>query len=697
MTATFAGGRFGVDWWEVQTGRNDRFEAARLRTIAGVERARTLRDRARSDPWTGAALWTKAAAAARSVLGDAATTGDPSAQRLLAAIEEEQSESARKLGVAQRLAALEPCVADDRGAASLDMAYESAFLELGFSLDDGDPETLAANLGESPFAETLIIALDEWIEQRRRIATDKGSWHRLVDVAIRADADAWRGRLRRAARDDDRERLAALAQSERLKNEPAATWDLLAKALRRVGASGEAVAVYRRGHRRHPGDARLSHNLGNLLLGSSPPPLPEIAELFEAALAARPESVHYGCDLAATLNDLGRFDDAEAVLENVLARAPRYARAWLAKSVLGVSRGKFAEALEDIDAAIDSDRDYAKAHSNRGVVLSRLGRLKAAADAFRESIRIAPRFANAHLGLATVHIRTGDAANAVKHATIGCELAPESAHAHAELGLALSLSKRYAEAETSYRHALELAPENRAAFINLLENLTIRWRYDEALPRARSAVRLFPDSPQSHYWLGVVLTSTGQFEEGTAALERARDIAGDSHGLENSIDLWIENAHMMAERESQIDAALRDLESVSLFDRLRFAMTASALGRFATSARFYHSALEGVGLSPTAQDQRLAAARAAMAAAVGRGSEAAELDGESRRKWRRESAHLLGEWLEVAEISESEPENDAPLALLLADELFESTRDETAADAEEWAKIWTEIRDLVNR
>ncbi|WP_372345152.1 tetratricopeptide repeat protein [Streptomyces sp. KL116D] len=105
---------------------------------------------------------------------------------------------------------------------------------------------------------------------------------------------------------------------------------------------------------------------------------------------------------ADALLDLGRPDEAAALLSARLAEAPDDARAWAALARCHNTAGRSADALAATDEALRHQPEYALALLYRATALRGLNRMPDAADALRSAIRLAPHSGYAHAMLGEV-------------------------------------------------------------------------------------------------------------------------------------------------------------------------------------------------------------------------------------------------------------------------------------------------------
>ena len=111
----------------------------------------------------------------------------------------------------------------------------------------------------------IAVALDDWASVSRRIGGDRPGAKRLSEVAQSADPNRWRGELRAALDQTDRNaRLAALqaaATSAEIERLSPVSLDLLGRALATSGDPAGAETVFRAAYQRHPDDVWINYDL----------------------------------------------------------------------------------------------------------------------------------------------------------------------------------------------------------------------------------------------------------------------------------------------------------------------------------------------------------------------------------------------------------------------------------------------------
>lgn len=210
------------------------------------------------------------------------------------------------------------------------------------------------------------------------------------------------------------------------------------------------------------------------------------AACFRTALAQEPQHADARLNLAGALGNLGRTEEALAVIEGGLALAP-----------------------EDVQLL-----------EMQGRLLDLLGRSDAAIAAFATCLRLRPGQALARGGLRRLLAVPGRDVAERLFAALG--VSGEDPVWLNRIGLLLHEIDRPEEGERCLRAALGLRPDYQAALHNLALLLRETGRAEEALPVAGRALRLHPDDLSCRLNHAFALLATGRWAEGFAAFEARR-------------------------------------------------------------------------------------------------------------------------------------------------------------------------------
>jgi predicted TPR repeat methyltransferase len=180
---------------------------------------------------------------------------------------------------------------------------------------------------------------------------------------------------------------------------------------------------------------------------------------FVASLQRLPGRVSTRVNLAATWLRLGRFAEALAELEAVLAQEPQHLDAWCHRAVALAELGRDAESLDCADHVLQAEPTNGIAWLRRGHALERLRRYGDAQSAFERLLVLQPQHAEAWFRLAQLQQRRGGLNEAL--ASLDKALALSSAHAGAwtQRGSLLKDIGRTAEAAAAFERAIELGAD----------------------------------------------------------------------------------------------------------------------------------------------------------------------------------------------------------------------------------------------
>lgn len=157
---------------------------------------------------------------------------------------------------------------------------------------------------------------------------------------------------------------------------------------------------------------------------------------------------------------VGDLAKAEPCFQSAIGLDPYYtdARMYLAATLDGLGRPN--EALAELERAL-ANRTYPtpeKILVNKALILDRQGESDAALAALRQAVEVRPRYYRAHLEMGRLLEkagRSGEALAAYQAAAPGYE---QEAAFHYEYGRTLFRNRREAEAKRELRRAIDLAP-----------------------------------------------------------------------------------------------------------------------------------------------------------------------------------------------------------------------------------------------
>jgi tetratricopeptide (TPR) repeat protein len=291
---------------------------------------------------------------------------------------------------------------------------------------------------------------------------------------------------------------------------------------------------------------------------------PEDLAVFEQAVSQYPELGNAPAALADVAGSLGLHERALLALQDAVRIDPDIPYYWMRLGQELQRAGRFQEAVEAMEAAVEREPDDSNYHAALASMLlsqfSEPGGLARARDAALEALRLDRANTWAWTILASVERQAGNPEVAVRAAERSVELEPNHAWTHLGLAESLAAMGRTGEALESLERAalLDLEPSARAALArNLLdcgkaerarqEALTaieeereskVSWivlahaesalgQWEPAVRAWREAVRLDPDNSSARVQLSRALAQSGSPKEALEALQAARERARD--------------------------------------------------------------------------------------------------------------------------------------------------------------------------
>lgn len=283
----------------------------------------------------------------------------------------------------------------------------------------------------------------------------------------------------------------------------------------------------------------------------------EAIPILEDAARKEPSSAAIQFQLGFALSAAGEDERAIAAFRRVLELQPELRAAKLNLAHLLVKTGKAAEARPLLEQCLEQQPDDAKAAWLLGRALAQMGEWRAAAEAFEKAARREPDDAELGLALAQAWERAGERRRA---AEIYARF-PDNPAALERLGVvemesgSLDAAIRHLESArsrgatpavlyalaTAYLRNRQLeqaaavaealaAAEPANAEVRLFYGRILRdqKKYPEAARQFEAATRLRPDSGEAWNELTAALMLSRQYEAALEALERARQINGET-------------------------------------------------------------------------------------------------------------------------------------------------------------------------
>ncbi len=203
------------------------------------------------------------------------------------------------------------------------------------------------------------------------------------------------------------------------------------------------------------------------------------------------------------------------------------------------AQGELAQAIAELEKAIELDPNNAEAHRNLGTAYGEQGKWEQAAAAYEKAIELAPDFGEAYGDMAGAYFYVGKLAEATAAGEKGIELAPDYATAYNNLGIVYASQGQLDASLGLFEKAIELTPNDASAHYNLgfaYENLE---RLDDAIAEYQKAARVDPNYVDAYENMGAVYARQGRFEEAIVQFETFLELAPPDDPGREQVEGWL--------------------------------------------------------------------------------------------------------------------------------------------------------------
>jgi tetratricopeptide (TPR) repeat protein len=245
---------------------------------------------------------------------------------------------------------------------------------------------------------------------------------------------------------------------------------------------------------------------------------------YRQSLAIDPHGKAAMVDLATTLSDMERWEDARATYEKAVKLYPDDASALNGLGYVHFRQDRFQQAVECYTKAL-AHQDDPQFHLNLGLALLSQGRWGQAERQFRDTLALDADhyWATNNLGYAlSLQGRRAEAADAYWAAL---RLKSPGITTHLNLGALLAEAEAWDDAAWVYTDALKRDDTDAEAHVGLAQALARLGRLDEARREAIVGVRLAPTSARAHFTLSESAFLAGDRTGGISAGQRAVTLA----------------------------------------------------------------------------------------------------------------------------------------------------------------------------
>lgn len=242
-----------------------------------------------------------------------------------------------------------------------------------------------------------------------------------------------------------------------------------------------------------------------------------VAALIISCLGQRAPSRESPIQNALTLEQQGRFAEAEAAWRSVLSHQPNDSQAYAHLGLLEARQEHYREAIADYRKALSINANMPSVEINLGLALFKSGDLRDAIRVFHPVLDSTPRSSAERIRLVTLiglaHYGLGEYQVAVPYLKEAADSDPGNLALRMTLAQSCLSSKQYQCVLDTYREILSINPNSAEA------DMLAGEAYDElkneagALEQFQAAAKADPKFPNVHFGYGYLLWKVQRLEE----------------------------------------------------------------------------------------------------------------------------------------------------------------------------------------
>ena len=242
-----------------------------------------------------------------------------------------------------------------------------------------------------------------------------------------------------------------------------------------------------------------------------------------------------------SLETIGKYEEALDCYNKAIEINPLYAEAWEAKGfILGEYLSAPNEALNCYEKAAEIKPDRASSWNCKGMGYAGLSKYEEAIKCYDRALEIDPHYVIALINKGTVFNNLIEWREAISCYDKAIEIDPLFGIAWRSKGSRLSLFQKYAEAIECYDHALKINPKDVFAWRHKGSALEKLKKYNEAAYCYTHALAINPLSNEIWYYKGILMEKIGNIEEAIRCYNQLIEIdPKDSMGWKLKIELLI--------------------------------------------------------------------------------------------------------------------------------------------------------------
>lgn len=248
--------------------------------------------------------------------------------------------------------------------------------------------------------------------------------------------------------------------------------------------------------------------------------LDEMMGDIQQVAGAFPNWAFVQSELGGALFKIGRYQEAEDAYNRAIELNPDDALAWFNRGTSKVMSGRFAQALADVTRSIEIDGAYAPAYLCRAKAQAGLGNTAAALEDCHQSIRLAPTSLEAYAQRCFLYHQAGRLDQVIADASRMIQLAPEDPRGYSNRAIGYMSLRQHDRAISDLTRYIELRPDDEKGYESRGSSYLQLGKYAEAIQDFTKGIELRPDVSTDYYNRSLCYRLIGRYDDAAADLTR---------------------------------------------------------------------------------------------------------------------------------------------------------------------------------